>query len=462
MEGSEIRKSPESAQRSQQISLREFYMVLFVHKWTILGAFVIMLMAILWGLSLRQQLYIASVKFFVNRALPQQASLRYTGRLEWEEEINSIAELGRSQGVLVATARKFDQYRGYENPPESRVNEMAAGLATMVEVVPVQETNIINILVRDMDADTSIVIAGLYGEAFLDEFQRISKQSTGSGFFESALSDVENKILVAKESKAELQESTALYNWNHEQVSIAETVQYFSRDLTRRQLDRKLFQQQVETEEAYFDDPDNFAMTPSLRNDDLISKMQFEITELRLALSELRTRYTEDHRLVSAKERELDDAKLQLDSLIRSTISEHRQRLDQMILAESVLQQSIDEFNSRLEQIPTNAARLEYFDAFIDAQWRLYGELITKYTDTQATKEQSVIKNHIVQLGPPNIGGLEGMTPKIVYVVVAPLFAVLLAVAVAFMKEATTHTFQKPIELEEYTGIPVLASFRKL
>ncbi len=160
METSDIQQQG-AEQSSPQISLREFFMVIFVHKWTIVIAFIIMLAAILMGLSLRERLFVASVKFFVNRDLPQQTALRFSGRLEWEEEINSIAEMGRSQGVLVQTARLYDALRGWPDPPESRINEIAAGLATMVEVVPVQETDIINVLVRDADADTSVIIADL-------------------------------------------------------------------------------------------------------------------------------------------------------------------------------------------------------------------------------------------------------------------------------------------------------------
>lgn len=461
METSDIQQQG-AEQSSPQISLREFFMVIFVHKWTIVIAFIIMLAAILMGLSLRERLFVASVKFFVNRDLPQQTALRFSGRLEWEEEINSIAEMGRSQGVLVQTARLYDALRGWPDPPESRINEIAAGLATMVEVVPVQETDIINVLVRDADADTSVIIADLYGQAFLYEFRRITQESHGRDFFEAALADVEEKILTAKESKAKLQEDVKLYNWSFEQNVITETVQYFMRELTRERMNRQLFQRHVEMEEAFFEDPDNFTLTPSLLADKLINKLEFVKADLQLALMELSSLYTEDHRLVQAKAAELESAKSQQRELISKAINENRQKLAQMLHSERVFQESIDEYNRRLEHIPGNAVRIEFFNAYISAQWQLYGELITKYTDTRATEEQGVLENQIVQLGPPNIGGIEGETPRVVRVIVAPLFALILALALAFMKEATTHTFQKPIELEEYTGLPVLASFRKL
>ncbi len=447
---------------SQQISMREFYMVMFVHKWTIIISFILMFFAIVWGLSIREELYIASVKFFVNRALPQQASLRYVGRLEWEEEINSIAEMGRSQGVLVTTAKAFDALRGWENPPEDRIGEMAAGLATMIEVLPVQETDIINILVRDVDADTSIILADLYGKAFLSEFRRVSKISHGREFFQGALTSVELNIRNAKDEKAALQEAMDLYDWNHEQVSISETVQQFQRELTRARLERTLFEDQVDLEQDYYESPDDFTLTPSLRADKLVNKLEFVITDTELTLAELRTRYAPGHRLVQAKALELAAVKLQMADMIERTIEEHLLQLQQMLTAERVLEEAIAEANRRLEHIPRNAVQLEYFDAYINAQWQLYSELITKFTDMQASDEKSLIENRIVRLGPPNIGGIEGLTPNVVYYLVAPLFALLLAIAIAFMKEAMTHTFQKPVELEEFTGLPVLASFRKL
>ncbi len=462
MEDSQAKIDATEQEGSQQISLREFYMVIFVHKWTIATSFVIMLLAIFWGLSVREELYIASVKFYVNRALPQASSLRSVTRLDWEEEINSIAEMGRSQGVLIETAIAFDALRGWVDPPEARTGEMAFGLATMIEVVPVQETDIINIMVRDADADTSIILADLYGQAFLSEFRRVHQISHSREFFEGALSDVEMNILSAKGEKAQLQETMNLYDWKHEQIAISESVQQFQRELTRARMARTIYEEQVELESGYFDDPESFILTTSLREDKLVSKLEFEITEMELDYAEIRSRYAPGHRVVQAKATELESARLQLENLITKTIEEHQLKLEQLLTAERVLEEAIVESNKRLETVPTNVVKLEYFDDYITAQWALYKELITKFSDVQASDEQSLIENRIVRLGPPNIGGIEGLIPRVVYVVVAPLFALLLAVAIAFMKEATAHTFQKPMELEEYCGLPVLANFRKL
>jgi len=68
----------------------------------------------------------------------------------------------------------------------------------------------------------------------------------------------------------------------------------------------------------------------------------------------------------------------------------------------------------------------------------------------------------LVKLGEPMISDLEGVTPPIVYILVAPIFAFVLAISAAFMVEATGQSFQKPADIEEYTGLPVYATFRKI
>ncbi|MCB1164480.1 MAG: hypothetical protein R3C71_01020 [Candidatus Krumholzibacteriia bacterium] len=462
MDVSDTQNAQQRPQSGQQITLREFFLVIFLHKWTIIGSFIVLLLAIMWGLSLRQRVFVASVKLFVNRALPQQATIRYVGRLQWEEEINSLAEMGRSQGVLVDTARRYDQYRGWADPPESRTLEIASGLATMVEVVPVQETDIINILVRDTDADTALALAEMYSQGFLNEFRRVSLESHGRSYLEGALRDVEDRIRIAKESKADLQEDTQLFNWNHQEIALTESLQQLELDLARRQRERELYALQVEQERRYVSAPESTALTKALREDNLVNKNLFVVNDLRMNLAELRSRYTDDHRLVRAKRDELREAEVNLDGTIRAVLDEHELQLGQMKAHERLLTTAITELKGQLENVPVTAGRLEYYDAYIEQQWRLYGELITKFSDTQASEAQSMLENQIVQLGPPNIGGVEGETPKIVTVVVAPLFALLLAVAIAFMKEATSHTFQRRAELEDFTGVPVLASFRKI
>ena len=383
-------------------------------------------------------------------------------RLDWEEEINSIAEMGRSQGVLVETAKAFDALRGWEEPPAWRVGEMALALETVVEVVPVQETSIINILVRDADADTSIIIADLYGDAFLREFRRVSQISQSTEYFQNALGAVEENIQQARNSKASLQEEMNLYDWNHEQIASADVAKHYRREQQRAEMNRILFEREVDLEMGFFEDPENFILTQPLREDQIILKLENELMEAELELAELASRYQPGHRLVIAKTAEFEALKGQFATIIEKTINEHVVRLDQLITREKMFAEAALEAEQRLENVPSHAAQLEYYDAYIHAQWLLYRDLNSKFSDVRASEEQSLIENRIVKLGPPNIGGVEGVLPKVVIYVVAPLFALLLAMAIAFMKEATTHTFQKPVELEEYTGLPVLASFRKL
>jgi len=273
---------------------------------------------------------------------------------------------------------------------------------------------------------------------------------------------VEDRIRIAKESKADLQEDAGLYSWGNQQVALTETVQGLSRDLAKRKLERGIFEEQLKQERLFLSAPDGFTLTTSLRGDNLVNKLLFTINDLRGELAELASRYTDDHRLVKAKRDELAQAQSRLKQVIRGVLDEHELRLNEMVAAERILQASIDEFSTQLRLIPVSAGKLEFYDAYIDAQWRLYGELITKFSDTETSEAQTLLENQIVQLGAPNIGGVEGETPKVVYLVVAPLFALMMAVAIAFMKEATSHTFQKRAELEDFTGLPVLAGFRKI
>ena len=60
------------------------------------------------------------------------------------------------------------------------------------------------------------------------------------------------------------------------------------------------------------------------------------------------------------------------------------------------------------------------------------------------------------------VRGVVGETQKAVYMIIAPIFALLISVSIAFMVEAADHSFQKSADLEEYSGLPVLAIFRKI
>ncbi len=455
-------EAPPKAQAVKQVTAREFYTVLFVHKWTISISFIVMLAAIFWGLSLRERQYIASVKFYVNRSLQQQASLRYIGSRDWEEHINSISEIGRSQGVLLSAATDYDAARGWVNPPVWRTQAIAVGLESMVEVTPVPATAIINILIKDVDADTALMVAGIYGKAFSEEVLNISRQSESRVFFEKAIRDVEDKIANANAQKAAVQQEAQLNNWEHEQNALTESIQILTRELTERQVDREVLEQQVTFERKALDSGEKSFLTSILRDDDFMKQLKYKLGELRLELSALEARFTPGHRSRISKEREIFAAEAQLLTLLEESVAEHEQRLMELIGSEAIVASTIDSMKARQREIPEIAAKISSYDSFIKAQWRLYNELITKLNDMLVSDDRTLVSHKVVQLGTPIIGGVVGETQKAVYMIIAPIFALMLAVSIAFMVEAADHTFQKSADLEEYCGLPVLAIFRKI
>jgi uncharacterized protein involved in exopolysaccharide biosynthesis len=452
---------PQSAE-ARQINLREFYSILFTHKWSIAAIFIILIAAISWGISLREERYVASLKLYVNRGLIQQVSLDYVSRLEWEEEINSIAEIGRSQGVLSLAAREWDRQRGWPDPPIARVNMIAAGLATMVEVLPVQETDIINILVHESDPDTALAIAEVYGAAFQTEHNRVNRHSYGREFFTKAISDVESRIRNALDAKADLQTNSEIYNWSYQQVAFSETEEMLRRDLNSKRIALRVLENQVRMEQKVFEEGYDFVLTPELRSDELLKILESQLAKLRLELAELESRYTGDHRLVRAKRSELESAQEQRHEHIVNLVRIHEKQLAQSYEEERILEDIIAQMNARSNGLPDQVARINYYDEYVHNQWTLYSELLAKYNDSLARDEQTVVEQQLVALGPANIGGMEGHVPKFVFVFVIPAFALLLAIAFAFMIEATNSSFQTVAQLEAFSGLPVLASFRKL
>ena len=452
---------PQAAE-ARQINLREFYSIIFTHKWSIAAIFVILMAAISWGMSLRERQYVASLKLYVNRGLLQQVSMGYVGRLEWEEEINSIAEIGRSQGVLSIAAREWDRVRGWPDPPPGRVQMIATGLATMVEVLPVQETDIINILVHETDADTALAIAEIYGTAFMVEHNRVNRHSYGRDFFSKAIADVETRIRGALDARASLQSESDIVSWPHQQIALTETEEMLKRELNNRSIERRVLEHQVAMEQSVFEEGFDFVITPELKGDELLRLLESQIANLKLDLAELESRYTEDHRLVRAKREELMSAQQQRYDHIVMLVRVREKQLAQAYEKERILKDTIREVNARMHGMPEDVAQMNFYDNFVENQWALYSELLTKYNDSLARDEQEVVEKQLVPLGPANIGGVEGEVPKFVFVFIIPAFALLLAIAFAFMIEATSSSFQTVAQLEAFSGLPVLASFRKL
>jgi len=456
-------KAQRGGDLAEHASVRDVVAILFIHKWVILVSFLILLSAIFWGLSLRKAFFVSSVKYYVDRTYNQQMGINYTPGMDYEEEMNSIAELGRSQGVLMEFARAFDQSRGWENPPVQQSELVAGALAEYIEVSPVPETNMIQIRVRDADPDTALMIAGLYSKAFHDEYKRIHRPEFGREFVQHNIDLIEERIKEANEAKAEIQTGAMLFDMRAVETRLVENRSIFERQLTETSIATKTLANQLDRDETLFA-AEGRDMVPSidLRSDPLVERYENRLADLEMGLSQLQSKYTDDHPTVVAKKAEIEEVKLQKKEAILLRLKTRRQTLESLREKEEILDDAVRELNLRLSEIPKNAADVQYYQEFLDMQWNLYARLITQFNDRLVDDEFQIMDKKLAKLGEPVILDVEGLTPTIVYALVAPIFAFVLAISTAFMVEATGQSFQKPADIEKFTGLPVFATFRKI
>ncbi len=444
-------------------SVRDVVGILFVHKWVILVSFIILLAAIFWGLSLRKAMFVSSVKYYVDRSYQSQMGITYTPGMDYEEEMNSIAELGRSQGVLLAFARGYDQAKGWENPPASQSERVAAAMAEYIEVTPVPETNMIQIRARDADPDTALIIANVYAKAFYDEYKRIHRPDFGREFVQRNIAQLEERIKEANDAKAKLESDELLFDARSVTTRLAENKAIFERQLTDITIQRMTLENQITRNKALMvEGSDGLIPSIELRTDPLVERYENRLADLEIRLAEMQAQYMPDHPLIIAKLNELEDVKRQKLEAFKLSIETSEQKLIGLVESENILIETVQELEDRMREIPEHTSDINYYQEFLDMQWNLYARLITKFNDKLVDEEFTIMDKKLVKLGDPIIADLEGVTPSIVYFLVAPIFAFVLAISTAFMFEATSQSFQKPADVENYTGLPVFATFRKI
>jgi len=444
-------------------SVRDIFSILFVHKWVILISFIILLSAILWGLSLRKTFFVATVEYYVDRSNNQEMGITYTPNMDYEEEMNSIAELGRSRGVLNDFAREYDKLRGWENPPAQQTEIVASALAEYIDVSPVPETNMIQIKVRDADPDTALAIADIYSQVFHEEYKRINRPEASREFVQNDIKQLEARIQDATQAKAELQSNSMIFDRRAVETRLAENKAIFERDLTNTRIKRRTLESQLDRDKTLFEKLRG-KMIPSteLRNDPLVERYENRLADLNMSMAELQAKYKPDYPLVIAKKAEIEDVLQQKDSAIDLNLETRAQQVEGLRESEQILEETIANVEQELRDLPLHAGDIKYYDEFLDMQWSLYARLVTKFNDKLVDKEFTIMDRKLAKLGEPVISDIEGATPMVVYALVAPLFAFVLAISAAFMVEATGQSFQKPADVEDYTGLPVFATFKKI
>lgn len=420
---------------------------------------------------LRSQFLIEKVVQFFgeNLFLAEPGPQTFTQRVK--AVIRSVAGAVRTAGqeimIRIGLSRRL-------TPGEQAVLAVQGGLI----VEPVPRSDVIRIRLGTPDPNVGIKVAGKLIDFYLEEHIAAHKTQKARTFLEEQTETTRRALAGHEASRAAFKRSKSVASLDEERKLLLGQRKDMAAALDTTQADAS----QVAAEIKDIDrkraelSPDLRLSTTSQRNP-LIDILRTRLVTLEGRREELRGKYSDDSRIVSDLDREIEDVRRSLAAegpyvtqSVTSGVNSTVQTLERELIAKrgtlqglqarlSTLTQQLAALNAEIRAIEladVELRRLERELVLAEQNYTLYTKNLEEARISEALDIAKI--SNVVVIAPPTASLVPVWPPKLMVLVGGLLVGLGGAITVAFALEAFRPTVRSRADVAEVLGVPVLAS----
>lgn len=435
---------------ARQATAREFLAVVFRRKWIILGLLIVTTATVL-TVALSTPVTYQSVGEVLIRRGEQESLLQPVRRLTgWEEELASEVEVVRSVPVLLRAQQLLDE-QAAGGVPKLKIE------AGQVDAQVKGESNVILIAYVDGDPAVAQRACDALVTAYVEHRLKTLNLAYPKQFFETEIAKV----------TADLDRYTQLRR-NFSRGAGAFAIE----DQTRSSVGylSSLKQQHTETEadlqeaRAYLSQLEAFAADPAHdvptfgqgANEQVLVDLKLKILAQETRLVQLRERYRDDSPDVANALATLEALRGMLEREVTSRVAVARGRVQALEARQAPLVSQMSEVEGELATLPGKQMTLSDIDREIGVLQDRYKELVERSDQARITEQTTPTIN--VMVLKPARPGVPANQRDYVRLALAPAFALVVGVGLAFFVDGLDPRVRTPGDVENTLQLPVLAS----
>lgn len=474
------------------IPLKDLAAILARRKWLILATFFLVVGGVVAGTLLMPKQYETRMKVLVKNeradmivSADRNGGSGYRGEVS-EVQINSEIELLTNNNLLqqVVTMCGLEKLQHVAGPDPSQRNSVAVEKAVKrlqrdLKVSPVRKANIIQVAYADTDPRRAVAVLATLADLYLEEHLKVHGTPGTYEFFkgqaeryQSELKDAESKlaafrrseniVMLAQQKDVMLQKAAESQSALLQAEAAIGEYTWKTAD-TRRQLGAA--------------QPRVITQSRTLSNQYSVERLHTMVAELQNRRTLLLVKFRPDDRLVREADQEIRDTQAALEQATKLTGVEQATDVNPVHQALEIdlgrQQAELAGLQSRREALAhqtgtyrSQLVRLGDATAAFDDLVRTQKEAEDNYMLYAKKKEEARIAESLDQQKISNVAIAE--TPTLPHLPSKPnvplnlalgvFLACFLSLGIAFAVEYFRDTVEQPRELEELTGLPVLAT----
>jgi uncharacterized protein involved in exopolysaccharide biosynthesis len=439
----------------RQATTRDFLAVVFRQLWVIVAVFLIASLSVV-VVSLRSPTNYES-QSLVRVARGQKQSVLQSNLqvFPWEEEIATELETVKSLPVVQRAQKILDQWHG-----EGRLNDKFRVSPSGVGAGLVGESNVIIISYNSRDAESCQPVTNAVTQAYMDYRRDSATVPFVNEFFQREISSVDSAMAAVMQRRQSFVSETGAVDPEEEQHALFNLVQNAEAEQAQvrediRQAESNLAQGRVYLEGAELPDP-GFFFQLNLGNQQALSKLKTDLSELQQRRESLGSTQTPNHPELRSVLTSLEEVRSQIREEARASLALLEARRQSLRERERSLSGQIASYRGQLEALPYQQNALSQLDHEMQTLRDRYKELVGK--EITARIQQATSPDWTVTLYSPASRPKALRTTDYVRLALAPLLSLVVGLMLAFFLDSLDHSLKTAGDVEEYLGIPVLAS----
>ncbi len=437
----------------QRATAREFFAVVFRRRWIILGLFAATLGTVLVVTLSTPRYYVSSGQVLVRRG-EQQSVMNPFRQVpnEWEIELGNEIQTAKSWPVLQRAQKILDEERA--GRPAVALNEHQVG---------VQVTGKSNVLVIDYgDRDPRVAERACDAllRAYID-YRQSAQLSYPRRFFDGEIKRASDELRRWTELRREFGNQTGIVDLPGQRQSLISVRGGLEggRATVAGELAEATSQYRIMSELQENPDVDQPGLLQSSMLDGTIGLVKTQVVQQQSRIARLLELYKSDSPEVIGAQVTLDTLNelMQREAQARCVIARSRAQVARAKL--DAIDRDIGTMNAKLAQMPDLEARMVEMDNQITTWKQRYSDL-ARSSDQARVNENTVPLISVFMLNPASPARQEN-TQDYVRIGLAPAFALVVGIGLAFFVDGLDLTVRTSPQAEEEVRLPVLAAIRE-
>lgn len=439
----------------RQATTRDFLAVVFRQLWVIVTVFLIASLSVI-VVSLRSPTtYESSSRIRVNRGQKQSVLQSNLQVFPWEEEISSELETVKSLPVAQRAQRLLDQWA-----EEGKLNEKIRMSPSGVAAGVLGESSVIEISYTSRDAETCVPVTNAVTQAYMDFRRESATVPFVKEFFEREIAAVDSAMASVMQRREAFISETGAVDPEEEQHTLFSLLQNSEAELANVEQELRVHAQSLEEARrlvAESDVPDpGYFLQLQLGNQPTLNRLKTDLVSLTQQREDLSSRQTPDHPELRGVLQALAEVNVQIRKEAAASIELLEAKRQALAERAATLRSQAASYRNQLERLPYQQNALNQLDHEMLTLRDRYKELVGK--EITARIQQATSPDWTVTLFAPATRPRALRTTDYVRLALAPLLSLVVGLMLAFFLDSLDHSLKTASDVEEYLGVPVLAS----